>query len=143
MFLVHLKSNHQAMQTFGNLRAPMGLCMITTTWLMPSIVAFQSIQLPQGSSIRGISNTGTKCSSLSLVEKEEEEASPPKGSDLQDLIGLFSPDPKCDTTRMSGTDLAYIGDVVFEIYSRSRYVWPSKRTSELQKTVVERVRGKQ
>ena len=136
---------------FGVIRAPLGLFMITIiTWWIPFTVAFQPIHSSQVSSIRGNSYTGTKDASLSLAEKREEESSsssssssssPPRESEMKDLMGLFSPDPKCDTTRMSGTDLAYIGDVVFEIYSRSRYVWPSKRTSELQKTVVERVRG--
>ena len=58
------------------------------------------------------------------------------------LMDLLSPDPTCDVQQMSGTDLAYIGDVIFEIFIRSRYVWPPKRTSELQTTVVECVRGK-
>lgn len=57
------------------------------------------------------------------------------------LMEIFSPNHNCDTMRMSGTDLAYIGDVIFELYARSRYVWPPKRTSELQTTVVECVRG--
>ena len=38
--------------------------------------------------------------------------------------------------------LAYIGDVVFELYIRSRHVWPLKRTADLQNTVVALVRGK-
>ena len=36
---------------------------------------------------------------------------------------------------------AYIGDVVFELYVRARHVWPSKRVSDLQRTVVSIVRG--
>lgn len=36
---------------------------------------------------------------------------------------------------------AYIGDVVFELFIRSRHVWPSKRTSDLQNIVVNTVRG--
>ena len=57
------------------------------------------------------------------------------------LMDLLVPQPSCDVTQMSGTDLAYIGDVVFEIFVRSRYVWPPKRTAQLQTTVVECVRG--
>ena len=38
--------------------------------------------------------------------------------------------------------LAYIGDSVFELYVRSRYVWPAMRTSDLQNKVVGIVRGK-
>jgi 23S rRNA maturation mini-RNase III len=42
---------------------------------------------------------------------------------------------------MSPTSLAYIGDSVFELFARSRYVFPSRRTTDLQKIVVEKVRG--
>jgi ribonuclease III family protein len=42
---------------------------------------------------------------------------------------------------MSGTDLAYIGDVVYELYIRTRTVWPLKRTTDLQQKVVALVRG--
>ena len=42
---------------------------------------------------------------------------------------------------MSGTDLAYIGDVVYELYIRTRTVWPLKRTTDLQQQVVALVRG--
>ena len=38
-------------------------------------------------------------------------------------------------------DAAYIGDVVFELYVRSKHVWPSKRTSDLQNRVVAIVRA--
>lgn len=37
---------------------------------------------------------------------------------------------------------AYIGDVVFELFIRSRHVWPSKRTADLQNMVVSIVRGR-
>ena len=43
--------------------------------------------------------------------------------------------------QLSGTDLAYIGDVVYELYIRTRTVWPLKRTSDLQQQVVALVRG--
>ena len=82
------------------------------------------------------------------------------------LLELFLPSEKCKVNQMSGTDLgalqlcrlfsrviplgkyltvvtiAYIGDVVFELFIRSRHVWPSKRTSDLQNLVVSIVRGK-
>ena len=87
------------------------------------------------------------------------------------LNELLTPSKDCKVNRMSGTDLgeyyyfflskfrkksvqpstltarfymllAYIGDVVFELYVRSRHVWPSKRTSDLQNHVVAIVRGK-
>mmetsp|Transcript_6901 Transcript_6901/g.16911 ORF Transcript_6901/g.16911 Transcript_6901/m.16911 type:complete len:217 (-) Transcript_6901:275-925(-) len=61
--------------------------------------------------------------------------------DDKSLIGLLSPNSSCRVNQMSGTDLAYIGDVVFELFIRSRHVWPSKRTSDLQNTVVSLVRA--
>lgn len=57
------------------------------------------------------------------------------------LNELLSPSKLCNLNQMSGTDLAYIGDVVFELFVRSRYVWPSRRTSDLQNIVVSMVRG--
>jgi len=57
------------------------------------------------------------------------------------LLELLSPTSSCSVNQMSGTDLAYIGDVVFELFVRSRHVWPSKRTSDLQNLVVGSVRA--
>jgi ribonuclease III family protein len=62
---------------------------------------------------------------------------------------LFVPDPydilrpsrNCRVELMSPTDLAYIGDVVYELFVRCRHVWPSKRTSDLQDIVVHTVRA--
>mmetsp|Transcript_5068 Transcript_5068/g.14213 ORF Transcript_5068/g.14213 Transcript_5068/m.14213 type:complete len:133 (-) Transcript_5068:317-715(-) len=42
---------------------------------------------------------------------------------------------------MSSTDLAYIGDVVYELFVRSKFVWPSRRTKDLQTAVVSLVRA--
>lgn len=64
---------------------------------------------------------------------------PPRPS--KSLQELLLPIKSCNVNQMSGTDLAYIGDVVFELYIRSRHVWPSKRTSDLQNTVVAIVRA--
>ena len=58
------------------------------------------------------------------------------------LYPLLLPSPKCNPTQMSPTSLAYIGDSVFELFVRSRYVWPSRRTTDLQNLVVAKVRGK-
>lgn len=86
------------------------------------------------------------------------------------LMDLLLPSNDCKVDQMSGTDLgtnvdgrcelerglwasyhltfletfliAYIGDVVFELFVRSRNVWPSKRTSDLQNIVVNMVRGR-
>ena len=57
------------------------------------------------------------------------------------LQNILQPSQDCTVDRMSGTDLAYIGDVVYELFVRSRLVWPSKRTSDLQNQVVALVRG--
>ena len=61
--------------------------------------------------------------------------------DAKSLLEFLSPITSCKVNQMSGTDLAYVGDVVFELFIRSRHVWPSKRTSDLQNTVVGIVRG--
>jgi len=42
---------------------------------------------------------------------------------------------------MNTSSLAYIGDVVFELFVRSRYVWPNRRMSDLQNKVVSVVRA--
>jgi len=57
------------------------------------------------------------------------------------LMEFLSPNGSCRVNQMSGTQLAYIGDVVFELFVRSRHVWPSKRTTDLQNTVVSLVRA--
>jgi|AntRauTorckE5430_2_1112549.scaffolds.fasta_scaffold05502_2 hypothetical protein len=62
---------------------------------------------------------------------------------VQSIEDLLSPNTKCTPTQMSPTSLAYIGDSVFELFVRSRYVWPTRRTTDLQNLVVGRVRGKE
>ena len=57
------------------------------------------------------------------------------------LMRHLLPDPSCDVSQMSGTDLAYIGDCVYELFMRSRLVWPSLRTSDLNERVIQRVNG--
>jgi hypothetical protein len=52
------------------------------------------------------------------------------------------PNGSCDADRMSGTDLAYMGDVVYELFVRSRTVWPPQRTADRQDTAVALVRGR-
>ncbi|OEU15018.1 ribonuclease III [Fragilariopsis cylindrus CCMP1102] len=54
---------------------------------------------------------------------------------------MLSPKSSCTVNQMSGTELAYIGDVVFELFVRSRHVWPQKRTTDLQNLVVGLVRA--
>jgi hypothetical protein len=58
------------------------------------------------------------------------------------LHHLLVPSDQCNVDRMSATDLAYIGDVVYELFIRTRTVWPPKKTSDLQEKVVALVRGK-
>jgi len=41
------------------------------------------------------------------------------------LLRLLRPAENCNVDRMSGTDLAYVGDVVYELFVRSRTVWVS------------------
>lgn len=78
-------------------------------------------------------------SGLNTAESDDNASQAENNS--RNLMDLLTPDPSCNVQRMSGTDLAYIGDVVFELFVRSRCVWPPKRTSELQFSVVECVRG--
>lgn len=57
------------------------------------------------------------------------------------LEELLLPSPDCDVNQIGPTALAYIGDVVFELMVRSRHVWPTRRTADLQQQVVAFVRG--
>jgi hypothetical protein len=77
----------------------------------------------------------------SLKNGDDESISDGLPADTKSIMDFLSPMSSCSVNRMSGTDLAYIGDVVFELFVRSRHVWPSKRTSDLQNTVVSVVRG--
>jgi hypothetical protein len=58
------------------------------------------------------------------------------------LFELMSPNASVKPEQMSTSSLAYLGDVVYELFIRSRYVWPSRRMSDLQDKVVSIVRGK-
>jgi hypothetical protein len=57
------------------------------------------------------------------------------------LFPLLFPSNNCTMDQVSPTAMAYIGDVVYELFARSRYVWPAKRTTDLQNSVVNLVRG--
>jgi hypothetical protein len=61
--------------------------------------------------------------------------------DRPSLLEIFSPSSGCKVEQMSSTDLAYVGDALYELTVRSWAVWPPKRTSDLQNQVVELVRG--
>jgi len=56
--------------------------------------------------------------------------------DLSLFIELMSPISSAQPDQMSASSLAYLGDVVFELFIRSRYVWPQRRMPVLQNTVV-------
>jgi ribonuclease III family protein len=57
-------------------------------------------------------------------------------------FAFLRPPEICNVDQMSATDLAYIGDVVYELYIRSRTVWPPKRTADVHQQAVALVRGK-
>jgi ribonuclease-3 family protein len=65
--------------------------------------------------------------------------SPP--SSLEVLHRLLSPIDTHSVDQMTPAALAYIGDVVFELFARCRYVWPNRRMSSLQDVVVNVVRA--
>lgn len=67
---------------------------------------------------------------VQIEEEKDDEKSRP----------LF-PHANANPDQLSPTSLAYIGDVVFELFIRSRYVWPDRRTTDLQNKVVSVVRG--
>ena len=62
-------------------------------------------------------------------------------SDPSSLLELVSPVASVRPDQMSASSLAYLGDVVYELFVRSRYVWPSRSMSKLQDKVVSVVRG--
>jgi hypothetical protein len=69
-------------------------------------------------------------------------ASSEEHDDPSMFFELMSPVASAKPDQMSASSLAYLGDVVFELFIRSRYVWPSRRMSNLQDKVVSVVRGK-
>lgn len=78
-------------------------------------------------------------SHIANADKDETSSLP---TSVVSMRPVLSPSKSCRVNQMSGTDLAYIGDAVFELFVRSKCVWPSKRTSDLQNRVVSLVRGK-
>ena len=75
-------------------------------------------------------NAADSSSSL-FTSAEEEDASSPSNR----LLRLLSPVASCNVDRMSGTDLAYVGDVVYELFVRSRTVWVSGALLEFENYV--------
>ena len=73
------------------------------------------------------------------------DGSQSSGSDITNdpsrFFELISPSCSVKPDQMNASTLAYLGDVVFELFIRSRYVWPERRMSDLQNKVVSLVRG--
>lgn len=61
--------------------------------------------------------------------------------DLLMSFEFMSPDESAKPDQMSTSSLAYLGDVVFELFVRSRYVWPNRRMADIQNKVVSIVRA--
>ena len=79
---------------------------------------------------------------LSGGERNSDECMESKQQQDPSFYELMSPINTAKPDQMSASSLAYLGDVVFELFIRSRYVWPSRRMSDLQNKVVSVVRGK-
>jgi len=62
-------------------------------------------------------------------------------SSYYNLDSLLRPRDGYTVDQMSVSDLAYIGDAVYELFTRALYVWPSKKRVNLQNDVVDRVRA--
>lgn len=84
--------------------------------------------------VNKISKTCT--STLDSSNLLDNDSSLPSQDDLISFCELMSPVSSAQPDQMSASSLAYLGDVVFELFIRSRYVWPSRRMPQLQNTVV-------
>ena len=116
---------------------PASMPRIRTIWLL---LALASI----GQSVHGWGSTTPSRTQPSRLHQQPDTPHSTSGHHdaIPSLPQLLLPHEKCQVDRLSGTDLAYIGDVVYELFIRSRTVWPPKRTSDLQNQVVAVVRGK-
>jgi len=87
-------------------------------------------------------NDSTKHNASSKEDEEDTIQNNNSNSSKQLLSScMLYPNSNCDVMQMSTSSLAYIGDAVFELFIRSRYVWPMKKSSNLQKVVVNKVRA--
>ena len=57
------------------------------------------------------------------------------------LDELLRPPIMSNVNQMSPADLAFIGDVLYEMFIRCRHVWPPRKTADMQVQVVSLVRG--
>lgn len=94
-----------------------------------------------------IRRDATTAFSALFAEKADGSEDKYNGSDNQQqedpsmFFELMSPITTVKPDQMSASAQAYLGDVVFELFVRSRYVWPSRRMSNLQNKVVSVVRA--
>lgn len=91
--------------------------------------------------IRGWTTTHTTRPEIRNCCRFRSSSSSDDGENIHNLHKLLSPSETCRVDQMSSTDLAYVGDAVYELLIRTTKVWPSKRTSDLQSEVVSIVRG--
>jgi hypothetical protein len=103
------------------------------------------LQLPslsRGSSTLTLATNGSSASSEDISIEIDESAHHPEDKDPSMILELMSPISSAKPEQLSASSLAYLGDVLFELFVRSRYIWPSRRMSDLQNKVVSVVRGK-
>lgn len=115
------------MQFYSNIYALLFLCIHTDSFLVR---------------INGrVDRQDLRRYSQSVPSPRSTDSNSVAASDQASLLQFLQPSEDCQVNRMSSTDLAYIGDAVYELFVRSRTVWPSKKTSDLQTQVVGLVRG--
>ena len=93
------------------------------------------LSVPLSLSKDSMSSSDNQRDVLSSMTRLEED------TNFDRLRPLLCPSNSTKVDQMSVSDLAYIGDAVYELLVRSYMVWPSKRTSELQQQVVSLVRA--
>jgi hypothetical protein len=117
---------------------------LTMLWMVLSLVHLPSVVYGFGNVL--VVSRGYTCRSkgTTLPPHAVSSSVGMEGSNNTELalLDLLSPSPDCTVGRMSSTELAYIGDVVYELMVRSKKVWPPKRTQDLQNQVVRLVRGR-
>lgn len=127
---------------------------VTLAWLL--LLAYVSAFSSPGHTFKLNSHTSRqkvhhdqlkqRSNGLVIREKTLRSKKHTNGSSLQESNGdlfteLMSPISSAQPDQMSASSLAYLGDVVFELFIRSRYVWPQRRMPVLQNTVVGLVNG--
>ena len=88
----------------------------------------------------GAYHSSDDCNNFIACDKSMQHTSREQ-NDPSMFLELMSPIASAKPDQMSASSLAYLGDVLFELFVRSRYVWPSRRMSDLQNKVVSVVRG--